>query len=170
MKSGRSRRHELDLLPEIADKVEAEFLVGSGRWNALDAKTGGEACACEGQQRIAGVDFVAVEALSHRSAGDRADDDGEEGAELDDAVAPGQALGGKKFRQQSVFRRRPKSAAWVATRPSATSVSVVACMARPRVAIVLGADLHRLRPDGDLALAEAVGKPAAGHAEEHEGY
>ena len=32
-----------------------------------------------------------------------------------------------------------------------------------------GADLHDLGPNGDLALAETVRKPAAGHAEDDEG-
>ena len=35
--------HELDLLPEIANEVQAEFLLGCGGRNAIDAEAGGEA-------------------------------------------------------------------------------------------------------------------------------
>ena len=64
----------------------------------------------------------------------------------------------------------PKSAACVATSPSATSVSGCRCSGEAGGGDGHGADLHDLGPDGDLALAEVVGEPAAGHAEEHEGH
>ena len=78
----------------------------------------------EPQQRIAGVHLVAVEVLGHGGAGDGADDDGEERAEFDDAIAPREALRRKQLRQQAVLRRaEERGLAW---RPasSATSESV----------------------------------------------
>ena len=86
-------------------KLRLEFLLGRGGRNAVDAEAGGETDACEAQQRVSGIDFVAMEVLGHGGAGNGADDDGEEGAEFDDAIAPGEALGGEQLRQQAVLRR-----------------------------------------------------------------
>ena len=161
--------HERDLLPEIADEVEAEFLFGCGGGNAVDAEAGGEACAGEGEERVSGVDFVAMEMLGHGGAGDGADDDGEEGAEFDDAIAPGEALGGEQFRQQAVFRRAEERGLR-GDEPERDERERLQMEGEAGGGDGHGADLHDLGPDGDLALAEAVGEPAAGHAEEHEGH
>ena len=64
-----------------------------------------ESDAREPQQHIARVHFVTMKVLGHPCAGNRADDDGQERTEFDDAVAPGQALLGQQFRQQAVLRR-----------------------------------------------------------------
>ena len=96
--------HQLDLLPEIADEVRAEFLFGCSGRNAVDAKAGAESDASEREEHIAGIDFVAMEALGHCGAGDGADDDGEERAEFDDAISPGEALCREQLREQAVLR------------------------------------------------------------------
>ncbi len=72
-------------------------------WDAVDAEAGGETDAGERQQRVTGIDFVASEVLGHSGAGNGADDDGEECAEFDDSIAPGEALGGEQLRQQAVL-------------------------------------------------------------------
>ena len=150
-------------------KFRRNFFVGRGGGNAIDAEAGGEADAGEGEERVAGVDFVAMEVLGHGGAGDGADDDGEEGAELDDAIAPGQALGGEQFREQAVFRRTEERGLR-GDQPERDERERLRVQGEAGGGDGHGADLHDLGPDGDLALAEVVGEPAAGHAEEHEGH
>src|ERR1700739_2142731 len=161
--------HELDLLPEVADEIQAELLFGRGGWNAIDAKAGGETYTSEAQQRISGVDFVTAEVLGHGGASNGADNDGEEGAEFDDAIAPGEVLGGEQFRQEPVLRR---------TEERSLRGDEAECDKRKRSAVHgeagsgdgHSADLHDLGPDGDLAFAEVVCEPAPRHAEKHKGH
>ena len=156
------------MLPQVADDIDVEFLFGCGSGNAIDEEAGEEADECEGKQRIAGIDFMAAEFLGHGCAGDGADDDGEERAEFNDTVAPGQSLGGKQFREQTVFGWTEKRGLR-GDKHERDERNGQRMHGQANCGHNHGANLHDLGPDGDLALAEAVSEPAAGHAEEHEG-
>jgi len=161
--------HELDLLPEIADKVCAEFFLRRGWWHAVDAEAGAESRTGEREKSIASIDFVAGKLFGHGGAGNGSGDDGEEGSKFDDPITEREALGRKEFGKQPILRRTEECSLG-SDKAQRNERKVAHMKAESGGGDGHSADLHDLGPDGDLAFAEVVGEPAAGHAEEDEGH
>ena len=94
---------EFALRPEITEEIDAELLRRVGCRDFRNSETGGKADdrACE--EENSGIVFAAGENFGEAGADDRAGNGSEEGAEFDDAVAPGEALFGKNFGEQAIF-------------------------------------------------------------------
>ena len=90
---------------EIAERIPAEFLGGVGCGDVGDSEACDEADAGAAQQHESGDGFATAIALGKVAGGHHGADAAEEGAELDDAVAPGEALLRQNLRQQAVLRR-----------------------------------------------------------------
>ncbi len=107
------------------------------------------------------------EVLAHPRADDRTQDDGEKRVKLDDAVAPRQAFLWQQLREQTIFRR-PEQRGLTGHQRERDQRK------RERVRREAGcgeqhrSELHDLGPDRDLAFAEAIRQPAAGHAQDQE--
>jgi len=110
-----------------------------------------------------------VEVLRHGGAGYCSDNDREEGSQLDDAVAPRQALGGQQLRQQAVLRG-PKKCSLGRNQPERDQANRLRMGRQSSGCHGHGSDFHPLGPERDSPLAEAIRKPAPRHAEEHEGH
>jgi len=120
------------------------------------------------EEKVARVHLFSVELLGQGRAGDGAENDGQEGAEFDDAVAPGEAFYREQFGEQAVFGGAEKSGLGRDQSQRGEGDR------QPVRGEASGGDehrgdFHRLGEDGDLAFAEPVREPAAGHAEEDEG-
>jgi hypothetical protein len=72
--------HQSDLLPKIAEEVDAEFLLRRGGRNPIDAEAGEKTDNSKSQKEVAGIDFASMKVLRQRRAGYRADDDREKSA------------------------------------------------------------------------------------------
>ena len=92
------------LCAQVAEGIPAEFFGGVGGWNVGDAKTGGETEQGAAQEHDSGHGFVIAIAFGKVAGGHHGADAADEGAELDDAIAPGEAALRQNFRQQAVFR------------------------------------------------------------------
>src|SRR5439155_18844484 len=102
------RTHQAPLRSEIGKNVEAEFLGWITHWHARDQQAGEQPKQRETGKNRAGDGFASTESLRKIRAEDRARDNGDEGREFENAVAPGKFFGRKEFGQQTVFRR-PKN-------------------------------------------------------------
>ncbi len=77
-----------ELMKNFADKIRAEFLLRVGRRNARDAEAGRQANERQHDQDDAGPRMMAAQMFRHQRRRDRAEDDGHERAEFEQAVAP----------------------------------------------------------------------------------
>ena len=94
-----------DLYGEVAEGIPAEFFGGVGGGDVGDSETGGETEQRAAEEHDSGHGFVIAIAFGKVAGGHHGADAADEGAELDDAIAPGEAALRQNFRQQAVFRR-----------------------------------------------------------------
>lgn len=87
--------------------------------------------------------------LGHGGARDRADDDSEEGAEFNDAIAPREPFGGEQFRKKTVFGGTEERGLR-GDQPQRDKRERLQMQGEASGGDGHGADLHDLGPDGDL--------------------
>ena len=80
--------HRAQLPPDFGGEIGGEFFLRICRRNFRYAKTGNESGNRQRDQEEAGNPLFAAQFLRQDGGGDRAEDDGHERAEFEDAVAP----------------------------------------------------------------------------------
>ncbi len=96
--------HDLHLVPDIGEEVCAEVFGGVGGGNAGDLPAGGHPNECQYHQNEAGPSGCRGKNSAENPPGHGAANDGDERAEFENAVTPGQLFFRQQFRQNPIFR------------------------------------------------------------------
>ena len=78
------------MLPDFGGEIGVEFFLRIRRRNFGNAEAGEETEERQRDEDDAGKPLLAMKMLRHQRGGDGAENDGHEGAEFENAVAPGE--------------------------------------------------------------------------------
>src|SRR4030095_10228460 len=95
--------YEAPLRSEIGKNVEAKFFGGVAGGNAGDQQAGEASEYGQPGENHAGPGFPSAEGLREKRPKNRARNDGDEGGELENAVAPGELFVREQFREQAIL-------------------------------------------------------------------
>src|SRR5579862_853212 len=157
--------HQAPLRSNIAKNVPAEFLTGIAGGHTRDEKTGKEPEESERTKNHAGECFSSVKRLRQVGAEDGTGNDGEERGQFQHAIAPGKFFPGQKLRQQAVFRQTKKRSLRAGQENHGERQIWIAAPKREN-GKQHGGKFENFGGNCDVALAEAVGRVAAGHREQ----
>src|SRR5215470_8912105 len=177
-------KHEAYLLPEFSHKVEAKLSLRRRRGNFGDAQAAQQPDSGQSEQNHSGVRFALSKNMVQPTRRHRAGDDRQKCSQLDYAVAPGQPFFRQQLRKQSILRRSEDRRLNRNNEQDQKGQRKMLEQQRRMLPKINGAlqilllmrresedghhhhhDLDQLGSDRDPALAEAVGKISAGHAE-----
>ncbi len=156
-----------EVAPRLAHRVPVDREVGSDRWSERDRAAREPARNRDGEHERSGGDEPSRLDRHDEPAGDRAQQDRDEGAHLDEAVATGQFRGRQVLRQDRVLdgaeQRRMD-----AEEPERREQQRNALLPEAERADDHDRDLEDLDPADESRLLELVGELPRGGREQHE--
>src|SRR5580698_389819 len=156
------RADNANLLEQIAKNVEAKFPGRIGGGNARDREARRQPNQSASAKNQAGIKLSSMKTLSQQRANHGPCNNRDEGRQLENAIAPGEQLIRKHFREQAVFRGAKKR------RLRAREKNHGKRHTRAAVGERIEREEHRenfekFRGYGDGSFAEAVRQVAASH-------
>lgn len=155
------------IAPKFGEDIGVEFFLRIGGGEGGDAEAQAEAGEGETDEDEAEIGVMSGKQIRKEAGDDGADDDGSEGAETEDAVAPGKFFLREQFGQHAVFGGA-KNGAMGAHQKNASEEDGKVILPEAEAGKGHDADLGAFDDVGDVALAKTIGKKTAGHGKENE--